>query len=134
MGKLSAQNISVAIIGGGFGGVGAAIRLLKAGFTDLTIFERDEGIGGVWQANTYPGAACDVPSHLYSYSFAPGTEWSRRYAPQSDIEKYLNTLVDDFGLRDYVKCNTAVESAHFDASKKNGALQAATAKRKTSIF
>ena len=118
MGKLSAQNISVAIIGGGFGGVGAAIRLLKAGFTDLTIFERDEGIGGVWQANTYPGAACDVPSHLYSYSFAPGTEWSRRYAPQSDIEKYLNTLVDDFGLRDYVKCNTAVESAHFDVSKK----------------
>ncbi|MBT3608774.1 MAG: NAD(P)-binding protein, partial [Gammaproteobacteria bacterium] len=93
------KEFSVAIVGGGFGGVGAAIRLLKAGFTDIVVYERGAGVGGVWHANTYPGAACDVPSHLYSFSFAPGTEWSRRYAPQADIERYLNTLVDDFGVR-----------------------------------
>jgi cation diffusion facilitator CzcD-associated flavoprotein CzcO len=84
-----ASDLSVAIVGGGFGGVGAAIRLLKAGVRDLTVFERSGGVGGVWHANTYPGAACDVPSHLYSFSFAPGTEWSRRYAPQADIERYF---------------------------------------------
>ena len=109
------KSISVAIVGGGFGGVGAAIRLLKAGVTDLVVYERGAGVGGVWHANTYPGAACDVPSHLYSFSFAPGTEWSRRYAPQADIEQYLNTLVDDFGVRPHLRCNTGVESARFDA-------------------
>ena len=107
--------ISVAIVGGGFGGVGAAIRLLKAGVTDLVVYERGAGVGGVWHANTYPGAACDVPSHLYSFSFAPGTEWSRRYAPQADIEQYLNTLVDDFGVRPHLRCNTGVESERVDA-------------------
>ena len=109
------SDLSVAIVGGGFGGVGAAIRLLQAGVKDLTVFERSGGVGCVWHANTYPGAACDVPSHLYSFSFAPGTEWSRRYAPQADIEKYLNTLVDDFGVRPHLRCNTGVESAEFDA-------------------
>ncbi|MCE7997998.1 MAG: NAD(P)/FAD-dependent oxidoreductase [Rhodobiaceae bacterium] len=123
MAKGSKRKVSVAIVGGGFGGVGAAIRLLEAGITDLTIFERNEGIGGVWQANSYPGAACDVPSHLYSFSFAPGTEWSRRYAPQADIEKYLNTLVDDFGVRPHVRCKTAVESAHFDVETKSWRVQ-----------
>ena len=73
---------SVAIVGGGFGGVGAAALLRRAGHTDLTLFERGERLGGVWQANTYPGAACDIPSHLYEYSFAPNPRWSRRYAPR----------------------------------------------------
>jgi len=111
----SHKTLSVAIVGGGFGGVGAAIRLLKAGVTDLVVYERGAGVGGVWHANNYPGAACDVPSHLYSFSFAPGTEWSRRYAPQADIERYLNTLVDDFGVRPHLRCNTGVDSARFDA-------------------
>lgn len=119
MSKNGKRKISAAIVGGGFGGVGAAIKLLEAGITDLTIFERNEGVGGVWQANRYPGAACDVPSHLYSFSFAPGTQWSRRYAPQDDIEQYLNHLVDDYGVRPYLRCNTAVESAQFDAEKKS---------------
>jgi len=115
MPDLSDKAFSVAIVGGGFGGVGAAIRLLQEGVTDLTLFERSGGVGGVWHSNHYPGAACDVPSHLYSFSFAPGTEWTRRYAPQADIEKYLNTLVDDFNVRPHLKLNTSVESAHFDA-------------------
>lgn len=132
MTKNSKKDISVAIIGGGFGGVGAAISLLKEGITNLTIFERNDGIGGVWQANTYPGAACDVPSHLYSFSFAPGTEWSKRYAPQADIENYLNSLIDDYGVRDYVQCNTAVESAKFDA--KTGLWSVKSSNGKTQDF
>lgn len=119
MSKNGKREISAAIVGGGFGGVGAAIKLLEAGITDLTIFERNDGVGGVWQANSYPGAACDVPSHLYSFSFAPGTEWSSRYAPQADIEQYLNHLVDDYGVRPHLRCNTAVESAQFDGEKKS---------------
>jgi len=123
MSKKGKREISAAIVGGGFGGVGAAIKLLEAGITDLTIFERNDGVGGVWQANSYPGAACDVPSHLYSFSFAPGTEWSRRYAPQADIEQYLNHLVDDYGVRHHLRCNTAVESAQFDGNKKSWHVQ-----------
>ena len=81
----SNRQIRVGIVGAGFGGVGMGIRLRQEGIEDFTIFERGETVGGVWRANTYPGAACDVPSHLYSFSFAPGHNWSRRYAPQPEI-------------------------------------------------
>ena len=83
------RGLSAGIVGAGFGGIGAAIRLRQAGFEELTVFERGDTVGGVWRANTYPGAACDVPSHLYSFSFAPGHHWSRRYAPQREILTYL---------------------------------------------
>ena len=105
----------MAIVGAGFGGLGMAIRLKRAGFDDFTIFERGESAGGVWRANTYPGAACDVPSHLYSFSFAPGHRWSRRYAPQIEILEYLEGLVDEFGLRSHLRLNTEVSRAEFDA-------------------
>ena len=72
---------SIAVVGGGFGGVGAAVMLKREGYEDVTVFEKGERVGGVWQHNTYPGAACDIPSHLYEYSFAPN-RWSRRYAPR----------------------------------------------------
>lgn len=74
----TSRPLSVAIVGAGFGGVGMAIRLLQSGFTDVTVFERGGTVGGVWRANTYPGAACDVPSHMYSFSFARGDRWTRR--------------------------------------------------------
>ncbi len=90
------------------------IRLKQEGFYDFTIFERAESVGGVWRANTYPGAACDVPSHLYSLSFAPGHRWTRRYAPQSDILDYMNEVADDFGLREHLRLGTEVERASFD--------------------
>ena len=79
----------MAVVGGGFGGVGAAAMLKRAGYDDVTVFERGERIGGVWHHNTYPGAACDIPSHLYEFSFAPNPRWSRRYAPQAEIQAYL---------------------------------------------
>ena len=80
---------SIAIIGSGFAGLGAAIRLQQEGFGDHLVFERGDEVGGVWRDNSYPGCACDVESHLYSFSFAPNPAWSRVYAPQAEILAYL---------------------------------------------
>lgn len=112
--KPETRLLRVAIIGAGFGGLGMAIRLKQAGFYDFTIFERGDSVGGVWRANTYPGAACDVPSHLYSLSFAPGHQWTRRYAPQADIHQYMNEVADEFGLRSHLRLRTEVTGARFD--------------------
>ena len=113
-GAAARQPVSVAIVGAGFGGIGMGIRCLQEGVRDLTIFERGETVGGVWRANSYPGAACDVPSHLYSFSFAPGTNWSSRYAPRSEILDYLEQVTDRFGLRPHLSLGTEVEKAVFD--------------------
>jgi cation diffusion facilitator CzcD-associated flavoprotein CzcO len=72
----------------------------RAGVDDVTVFERSERVGGVWHANTYPGAACDVPSHLYEFSFAPNPRWSRRYAPQPEIQAYLEDVARRHGVLD----------------------------------
>ena len=79
----------IVIIGAGFGGIGLGIRLRQAGLTDFVILEKSDTVGGVWRANTYPGAACDVPSHLYSFSFEPKADWPDKYASQADILRYL---------------------------------------------
>jgi cation diffusion facilitator CzcD-associated flavoprotein CzcO len=104
----------VAIIGAGFGGIGAAVRLKQAGVDDLVLFEKGDDVGGVWRDNTYPGAACDVPSHLYSFSFAPQAEWSRRFAPQDEIHAYLRRVATDFDVVRHVRFSTQVRSADFD--------------------
>ncbi len=105
---------TVAIIGTGFAGLGMAIRLKEAGYDDFIIFEKASDVGGCWRDNTYPGAACDVPSHLYSFSFEPNTEWSRRYATQPEIFAYLRATADKYGLRPHIRFNTEVVSASFD--------------------
>ncbi len=105
---------SIAIIGAGFGGIGLAITLKKAGIESLTILEKAEGVGGVWRHNTYPGAACDVPSHLYSFSFEPNPDWSRRYSPQPEILDYLERCVEKYGLRQALRLGTEVTRAEFD--------------------
>jgi cation diffusion facilitator CzcD-associated flavoprotein CzcO len=104
----------VIVIGAGFGGLGAAHELSKDGLADVTVLEKAGDIGGVWRDNTYPGAACDVPSHLYSYSFARKTDWRRRYAEQSDILGYIHDTADRFGLRDLVRTGVEVTSATYD--------------------
>lgn len=104
---------SVAIIGAGFGGMAAAVALRQAGFDDITIIERADGVGGTWRSNTYPGAACDVQSHLYSLSFAPNREWSRTYARQPEILAYLESVADDFDLRRHLRLGTGVRRAHW---------------------
>ncbi|OBH82454.1 NAD(P)/FAD-dependent oxidoreductase [Mycobacterium sp. E2989] len=100
----------VAIIGAGFGGLGAAVALRRAGIDDLVIIESDDGVGGTWRRNTYPGAACDIQSHLYSFSFAPNASWSRTYARQPEILAYLESVADDFDLRRHLMLGTRVRS------------------------
>ncbi|MGD1172514.1 flavin-containing monooxygenase [Mycobacterium seoulense] len=103
----------VAIIGAGFGGLGAAVALRRAGIDDLVIIEGDEGVGGTWRRNTYPGAACDIQSHLYSFSFAPNKSWSRTYARQPEILAYLESVTDDFDLRRHLMLGTRVRSVRW---------------------
>jgi cation diffusion facilitator CzcD-associated flavoprotein CzcO len=110
----SGRPLSVGIVGAGFGGLSMGIKLREEGIEDFEIFERGGTVGGVWRANTYPGAACDVPSHLYSFSFAPGSNWSRRYAPQPEILEYLEEVTDRFGIRPHLRLNTEVTEARFD--------------------
>jgi cation diffusion facilitator CzcD-associated flavoprotein CzcO len=117
------RELRVGIVGAGFGGVGMGIRLRQAGFEQFDIFERGETVGGVWRANTYPGAACDVPSHLYSFSFAPGSEWTRRYAPQAEILAYLKDTADRFAVTPHLRLNTEVTAADFDPSTGRWTLE-----------
>jgi cation diffusion facilitator CzcD-associated flavoprotein CzcO len=105
----------VAIIGAGFGGIGLGIRLTQAGI-DFRIFEKAERIGGVWRDNTYPGATCDVPSHLYSFSFEPNPDWTRRYSPQPEILDYLEHCVSKYGIAEHLRLGTEVVRAEFDES------------------
>ena len=78
-----APEVEVLIVGAGFGGLGLAIRLQQSGIRNFLLLEKGDEVGGTWRENTYPGCACDVPSHLYSFSFEPKKDWSRTYAPQS---------------------------------------------------
>jgi cation diffusion facilitator CzcD-associated flavoprotein CzcO len=108
------DDFPVAIIGAGFAGIGAAIQLINAGIDSFTIFERADEIGGTWRDNTYPGCACDVPSHVYSLSFEQNPNWSRRYAPSQEIQEYLLSVVDKWKLREHMRLNTEIVEARFD--------------------
>jgi cation diffusion facilitator CzcD-associated flavoprotein CzcO/acetyl esterase/lipase len=105
---------SVAIIGAGFGGIGLGMTLKRAGIDSFTIFEKADGIGGVWRDNTYPGAACDVPSHLYSFSFEPNPDWTRVYSPQPEILDYLERCVEKYGMAPNLRLGTEVIQAQID--------------------
>jgi cation diffusion facilitator CzcD-associated flavoprotein CzcO len=115
---MSHHDKRIAIIGAGFSGLGVAIRLQQAGYRNLTIYERASDVGGTWRDNTYPGAACDVQSHLYSYSFAPSPDWSRAYGTQDEILAYIRHCVDRFELRRLIKFDTNVERAEFDDQRE----------------
>ena len=104
----------VVIVGTGFGGLGAAIRLRQAGVDDVVLLERADDVGGTWRDNTYPGCACDVQSHLYSFSFAPNPDWSRAFSPQPEIWDYLRRCARDFGVLPLVRFGTAVTGARWD--------------------
>ncbi len=114
---------SVAVIGGGFGGVAAAVLLRRAGYGDVTVFEKGKRVGGVWNHNTYPGAACDVPSHLYEFSFEPNPRWSRRYAPQAEIQQYIEDVARRHGVMDAVRTGTEVTRADWDEERGRWLLQ-----------
>jgi cation diffusion facilitator CzcD-associated flavoprotein CzcO len=104
-------DLDVAIIGAGFGGLGAAIHLQRRKGCRYLVFDRASGVGGTWWVNRYPGCACDVPSHLYSFSFAPHPHWTRRYAPRAEIQAYLAGLVERFRLQDRLRLNSEIVNA-----------------------
>ena len=106
----------VLIVGAGFAGLGTAIRLAQQGRRDFTIIERADDVGGTWRDNTYPGLICDVPSHLYSFSFAPNSEWSRTYPGQAEILRYLRACADRYGVRRHIRFGTELTSARWDGA------------------
>ena len=106
--------LRVAIVGSGFAGIGMAIRLKQMGVAALTVYEAAPQIGGTWRDNAYPGAACDIPSHLYSFSFAPNPAWSRTFGSQPEILAYLERCAHDHGIEPSIRCNARVAAARFD--------------------
>src|SRR4051794_24763948 len=104
----------VAIVGTGFSGLGMAIRLEQEGFEDFVVLERGDDVGGTWHFNTYPGCGCDVPSNLYSFSFAPNPDWTNTYSRQPEIGAYLRRCADTFGVRDRIRSNSTVTGAEWN--------------------
>ena len=104
----------IGIIGAGPGGLCAAIRLRQEGYTDVVVWERADGVGGTWRRNSYPGCACDIPSHLYCFSFEPKVDWSRPYATQPEILDYLEHCVDASGLDPFLRLGCGVSAARWD--------------------
>jgi cation diffusion facilitator CzcD-associated flavoprotein CzcO len=108
------QPLSVVVVGAGFSGIGTGIELKRAGIHDFVILEKAARVGGTWRENTYPGAACDVPSHLYSYSFEPNPRWSRAYGGQAEILAYLEHCAAKYGLASHLRFGQRVDDAVFD--------------------
>ncbi|MGE5501519.1 MAG: flavin-containing monooxygenase, partial [Ignavibacteriales bacterium] len=106
------------VIGAGFGGLAAAIKPKRAGFGRLVVLEKADRLGGTWRDNTYPGAACDVPSRLYSYSFALNPNWSRAYSGQREIQRYLEDVAERFGVRPLIRFGAEVSRADWDEAAK----------------
>jgi cation diffusion facilitator CzcD-associated flavoprotein CzcO len=109
--SLGTMRAGVVIVGTGFSGLGMAIRLKQRGMHDFVILEKADDIGGTWRENTYPGCACDIPSHLYSFSFAPNPDWTRFYAPWNEIQAYLRTTAERFGILPHIRWSTQLERA-----------------------
>ncbi|MDA4924825.1 NAD(P)/FAD-dependent oxidoreductase, partial [Acinetobacter baumannii] len=108
------QKTKIAIIGAGFGGLAMAIRLLQSQQSDFFILEKSNDVGGTWRENRYPGAACDVQSHMYSLSFAPKTDWSKRYAEAPEIFDYIQDITDQYQIKNYCKFNHEVTHVQYD--------------------
>jgi cation diffusion facilitator CzcD-associated flavoprotein CzcO len=116
----------VAIVGAGFAGLGAAIKLKQAGIDDLVLLERAGDVGGTWQANRYPGCQCDIPSHLYSFSFAPNPDWSRTYSLQAEIWDYLRRVAREHDVERHIRLHTEVTEARWDAENARWLLRTST--------
>ena len=108
-----ARELRFAVIGAGMAGILSAIKLREAGFTDFTVYEKGDRVGGTWRENTYPGLACDVPSHLYSYSFALTPDWSHRFSPGPEIESYFERVAREHNVLPHVRFGEEVVSSTF---------------------
>jgi cation diffusion facilitator CzcD-associated flavoprotein CzcO len=124
------NDLRIAVLGAGMSGLLAAIELEKAGYRDVVVYEKADRLGGTWRENTYPGIACDVPSHFYSYSFAPNPEWSHRFSPGDEIQTYFEDVARRFGVdarirfgKEVVRC--AFESGRWTLGFSDGSSDAA---------
>ena len=109
------RSLRVGVIGAGMAGILAVIKLREAGITDIVCFEKAERVGGTWRENTYPGIACDVPSHVYSYSFAPNPDFTRMFSPGDEIQTYLEQVAVDYGVVPHLRLGDEVVSAVYDS-------------------
>lgn len=117
-----ARDLRVAVIGSGFSGLGTAIRLQQQGIEDFLVFERADDVGGTWRDNTYPGCACDVMSHLYSFSFAPNPRWKSTFGKQRELFDYLRDCADQFGVRSRIRFRHELTEARWDDLRKRWLL------------
>ena len=118
------DRVHIAIVGSGFSGLGMAIKLKQAGMHDFVVLERGDDIGGTWRDNTYPGCQCDVPSNLYSFSFAPNPDWTRTFPLQPEIQDYLRGVADRFGIRPYVRFGQELSGAAWDEEERVWRIEA----------
>jgi len=130
----SLGNPYIVIVGSGFAGLGMAIRLKQAGINDFIILERAADLGGTWRDNTYPGAACDVPSHLYSFSFAPNPRWRHSFSRQPEIQSYLQQCADRYGVRAHIRFDCPLLSAAWDDGAQRWHLQTGHGEIRTEIL
>jgi cation diffusion facilitator CzcD-associated flavoprotein CzcO len=113
----------VAIVGAGFGGLGMAIRLKQQGVEDFVVLEREDDVGGTWHANTYPGCQCDVPSNLYSFSFAPNPDWTHSYPEQPQIQRYLRGCAERFGVLAHTHCGCEMQEATWEPTARRWRIE-----------
>src|SRR5690242_7103049 len=117
------EHVRVCIVGTGFSGIAMAIRLKRDGIDDFVLLERAEDLGGTWRDNTYPGCACDVPSHLYSYSLEPNPGWSRTFSPQPEIWDYLRHTSDKHGVTSHMRFGHELQEAAWDEEEQAWRLE-----------
>jgi cation diffusion facilitator CzcD-associated flavoprotein CzcO len=121
------KHVRIAIVGSGFSGLGMAIALRRDGVEDFVVLERAEDVGGTWRDNTYPGCACDVPSHLYSFSFEPNPRWTRTFSPQQEIWDYLRHCARKYGVLPYIRFGHELRSASWDDAKQRWTIETSAA-------
>ncbi|MEH6581242.1 MAG: NAD(P)/FAD-dependent oxidoreductase [Halioglobus sp.] len=117
MSNTTEKNPSVAVIGAGMTGILMAIKLREAGITDITILEKADKVGGTWRENTYPGVACDVPAHMYTYSFRGNAEWEHRFARGNEIQAYMEAVAGEHGVTDQIRFNESLDECHYRDGK-----------------
>ena len=131
---LPTRHCKIAIIGTGFSGLGMAIRLKQQGENDFLLFEKESGVGGTWRVNHYPGCACDVQSHLYSFSFEPNPNWTRMFAPQPEIKSYLEGCWNKYALQDKTLLGTEIRSLRWDENRELWLIEDASGQHFTAQF
>jgi cation diffusion facilitator CzcD-associated flavoprotein CzcO len=111
--RVNRKDLRFIIIGAGMAGILSAIKLREAGYDNFAIYEKSDRLGGTWQVNEYPGLSCDVPSHLYSYSFAPNPDWSRRFSPGPEIQAYFEDVARRYGVDELIEYGTEITRCEF---------------------